>query len=71
LPQALKIVIPGVANTFIALFKDTPLILVVGLMELLGMVNMAKTNPVMAWFSYRRLCVRCVCLFIFVFYEQV
>jgi len=47
LPQALKIVIPGVANTFIALFKDTPLILVVGLMELLGMVNMAKTNP--AW----------------------
>ena len=47
LPQALKIVIQGVANTFIALFKDTPLILVVGLMELLGMVNMAKTNP--AW----------------------
>jgi general L-amino acid transport system permease protein len=49
LPQALKIVIPGVANTFIALFKDTPLILVVGLMELLGMVNMAKTNP--AWLA--------------------
>ena len=27
LPQALKLVIPGIANTFIALFKDTPLVL--------------------------------------------
>ena len=45
LPQALKIVIPGIANTFIALFKDTPLILVVGLLEFLGMINMAKSNP--------------------------
>ena len=45
LPQALKIVIPGIANTFIALFKDTPLILVVGLLEFLGMINLAKTNP--------------------------
>ena len=45
LPQALKITIPGIANTFIALFKDTPLILVVGLLEFLGMIDMAKTNP--------------------------
>ena len=33
------------ANTFIALFKDTPLILVVGLLELIGMIDMAKANP--------------------------
>ena len=45
LPQALKLVIPGVANTFLALVKDTPLIFVVGLLELAGMVNLAKTNP--------------------------
>ncbi len=45
LPQALKLVIPGIANTFLALVKDTPLIFVVGLLELAGMVNMAKTNP--------------------------
>jgi general L-amino acid transport system permease protein len=45
LPQALKLVIPGLANTFIALFKDTPLILVVGLLELIGMIDMAKANP--------------------------
>ncbi len=45
LPQALKLVIPGIANTFLALVKDTPLIFVVGLLELVGMLNLAKTNP--------------------------
>jgi general L-amino acid transport system permease protein len=45
LPQALKLVIPGIANTFLALVKDTPLILVVGLLELVGMIDMAKSNP--------------------------
>tara|TARA_B100000579_G_scaffold207464_1_gene169473 strand:+ start:3328 stop:4599 length:1272 start_codon:yes stop_codon:yes gene_type:complete len=45
LPQALKIVIPGIANTFLALVKDTPLIFVVGLLEIVGMTNLAKTNP--------------------------
>ena len=50
LPQALKLVIPGIANTFLALVKDTPLIFVVGLLELVGMLNLAKTNP--AWLGY-------------------
>ena len=45
LPQALKLVIPGIANTFLALVKDTPLIFVVGLLEIVGMLNLAKTNP--------------------------
>ena len=45
LPQALKLVIPGIANTFLALVKDTPLIFVVGLLELAGMLGLAKTNP--------------------------
>ena len=45
LPQALKLVIPGIANTFLALVKDTPLIFVVGLAEIVGMLQMAKTNP--------------------------
>lgn len=38
LPQALKIVIPGIVNTFIGLFKDTTLLTVVGLFDLLGIV---------------------------------
>jgi len=51
LPQALKLVIPGIANTFLALIKDTPLIFVVGLLELVGMLNLAKTNPEWLGFS--------------------
>ena len=50
-PQALKLVIPGIANTFLALVKDTPLIFVVGLLELVGMLNLAKTNPKWLGFS--------------------
>lgn len=38
LPQALRIVIPGIVNTFIGLFKDTTLVTVVGLYDLLGIV---------------------------------
>ncbi len=51
LPQALKLVIPGIANTFLALVTDTPLIFVVGLLELVGMLNLAKTNPKWLGFS--------------------
>ena len=50
LPQALKLVIPGICNTFLALVKDTPLIFVVGLAELAGMLALAKTNP--EWLGY-------------------
>lgn len=39
LPQALKMVIPGIVNTFIALFKDTTLVLIIGLFDLLAMVE--------------------------------
>ncbi len=37
LPQALKISIPGIVNTFIGLFKDTTLVIVIGLLDMLGM----------------------------------
>ena len=45
LPQALKIVIPGIVNTFIGLFKDTTLVLVISLFDFLNMVKLAGTNP--------------------------
>jgi len=50
LPQALKIVIPGVVNTFIALIKDTTLVLIIGLFELLGIVQSALSDP--NWLGY-------------------
>jgi general L-amino acid transport system permease protein len=37
LPQALRIVIPGIVNTFIGLFKDTTLVAMIGLLDLLNM----------------------------------
>ena len=36
LPQALKISIPGIVNTFIGLYKDTTLVIVIGLLDPLG-----------------------------------
>jgi general L-amino acid transport system permease protein len=45
LPQALRQVIPGIVNTFISLFKDTSLVLIIGMFDLLGMVQAAATDP--------------------------
>ncbi|MBT5940402.1 MAG: amino acid ABC transporter permease [Rhodospirillaceae bacterium] len=47
LPQALKLVIPGIVNTFIALFKDTTLVLIIGLFDVLQTVSSAIVDP--AW----------------------
>ena len=44
LPQALKIVIPGIVNTFIGLFKDTTLVLIIGLFDFLGSAQKVATN---------------------------
>ena len=51
LPQALKIVIPGIVNTFIGLFKDTTLVLIIGLLDFLGSAQAAATNPDWLGFS--------------------
>lgn len=45
LPQALKLVIPGIVNTFIALFKDTTLVFIVGLLEVLEAVKASIIDP--------------------------
>ncbi|MYZ50129.1 amino acid ABC transporter permease [Propylenella binzhouense] len=40
LPQALKLVIPGIVNSFISLLKDTSLVYIIGLFDLLGIVRL-------------------------------
>jgi len=45
LPQALKYVIPGIVNSFIALFKDTTLVLIVSIFDLLGQLRAAFSDP--------------------------
>jgi general L-amino acid transport system permease protein len=46
MPQTLKMVIPGIVNTFIGLFKDTSLVGIIGMFDLLGIVrqNFADAN---------------------------
>ncbi|CAN7414153.1 amino acid ABC transporter permease [Pararhizobium sp. LjRoot235] len=39
LPQALKLVIPGIVNTFIGMFKDTSLVSIISMFDLLGIVR--------------------------------
>ena len=46
LPQALKLVIPGLVNTIIALFKDTSLVIIIGLFDLFSSVQQATVDPV-------------------------
>ncbi len=48
LPQALRHVIPGIVNTFIGLFKDTTLVLIVGIFDLLGQVRAQLSDPTWA-----------------------
>jgi len=45
LPQALKISIPGIVNTFIGLFKDTTLVIIIGLFDILGIGKAMVSNP--------------------------
>jgi len=45
LPQALKISIPNIVGAFISLFKDTTLVLIIGLFDMLAMVTLTVTDP--------------------------
>ncbi len=45
LPQALRHVIPGLVNSFIALFKDTSLVSIVALFDLLGSLRASFADP--------------------------
>ncbi|WP_404472147.1 amino acid ABC transporter permease [Vreelandella venusta] len=51
LPQALKMMIPGIVNTFISLFKDTTLVMIIGLFDLLGIVQAALADSRWLGFS--------------------
>lgn len=50
LPQALKISIPNLVGSFIALFKDTTLVLIIGLFDVLAMVGLAASDS--HWLGY-------------------
>lgn len=45
LPQALKITIPNIVNTYIGLFKDTTLVFIVGIFDLLRTIEVSRIDP--------------------------
>lgn len=50
LPQALKVVIPPLVSTFIALFKDTSLVVIIGIFDLTQAAKAALADP--AWTGF-------------------
>jgi general L-amino acid transport system permease protein len=51
LPQAIRHVIPPLVNTFIAFFKDTSLVLIIGIFDLLTTAKTAIIDPAWQQFS--------------------
>lgn len=47
MPQALKISIPGIVSTFIGIFKDTTLVSIIGLFDVIGLSNAIRADT--AW----------------------
>jgi len=52
LPQALRHVMPGIVNNVVDLFKDTTLVTIIGLFDILGAVNQALKDP--AWLGFAK-----------------
>jgi general L-amino acid transport system permease protein len=47
LPQALKVAIPGIVSSFIGLFKDSTLVLIIGMLDPLGIITPIRADS--AW----------------------
>jgi general L-amino acid transport system permease protein len=67
LPQALRISIPPLVNTFIGFFKDTSLVLIIGLFDLLTTVKVSLTEPKWTGFGVEAYLFASAVYFIFCF----
>ena len=65
LPQALRSVIPAIVGQFIALFKDTSLVAIIGLIDLLGVAKSVIANP--DWLGLQAEVYLCAAVIYFVF----
>ena len=65
LPQALKISIPNIVSSFIGLFKDTTLVIVIGLLDPLGLISTTRADA--AWNGIVWELYGFVALFFFIF----
>ena len=67
LPQAIRHVIPPLVNTFIAFFKDTSLVLIIGIFDLLTTAKTAIIDPAWQAFSVEVFIFVAVIYFVFCF----
>ena len=67
LPQALKISIPGIVNTFIGLFKDTTLVVFIGLLDPIGLSNAIRASTDWNGIYWELFVFIGLCFFIFCF----
>ncbi|OGA73370.1 MAG: amino acid ABC transporter permease [Betaproteobacteria bacterium RIFCSPLOWO2_12_FULL_65_14] len=67
LPQALRISVPPLVNTFIGFFKDTSLVVVIGLFDLLSTVKVALNEPAWSGFGVEAYVFAAVVYFVFCF----
>ncbi len=67
LPQALRLVIPPMVNSFIGLFKDTSLVLIIGLFDLLNSAKASIIEPKWVGFGVEAYVFVSVIYFVFCF----
>ena len=67
MPQALKISIPGIVNTFIGLFKDTTLVVFIGLLDPIGLSNAIRADTNWNGIYWELFAFIGLCFFIFCF----
>ena len=67
LPQALRIAVPPLVNTFVGFFKDTSLVLIIGLFDLLSTIKVALTEPAWSGFGVEAYLFAALVYFIFCF----
>ncbi len=68
LPQALAVVIPPLVNNFIGAFKNTSLVIIIGLFDLLGTANAALTDAAWQGFATEAYVVTAAVYFCFCFF---
>ncbi|HEX7055350.1 MAG TPA: amino acid ABC transporter permease [Burkholderiales bacterium] len=65
LPQALRVAVPALVNTFIGFFKDTSLVLIIGLFDLLSTIKLGLTEPAWSGFGVEAYLFAALAYFVF------
>lgn len=67
LPQALRTSVPPLVNTFVAFFKDTSLVLIIGLFDLLSTIKISLNEPAWTGFGVEAYIFASLVYFVFCF----